>query len=71
MLSNEEKEVLASAFKDCAKVATLNAMTYVKKSFEGLKDLDSKWTTPLTLRQVCDYLTIYFDEVIKNMENQK
>lgn len=71
MLSNEEKEFVVSTLKDCTNLATLNAMTFMKKAFEGLKKLDSKLEDPLTLQQVCDYLMIYFDEVIKNMENQK
>lgn len=71
MLSNEEKEFILSTLEGCIKVATLNAMTYVKKAFEGLKELDSKWETPLTLQQICNYFAIYFDEVIKRMENQK
>ncbi len=71
MLSNEEKDFVKSTLEGCINVATLNAMTYVKKAFEGLKRLDSKWEEPLTLQQVCDYLMIYFDEAINRMENQK
>ena len=71
MLNDKEIEIIASTLKECTKLATLNAMTYVKKAIEGLKKLDSKWEEPLTLQQVCDYLMTYFDEVIKDMENQK
>ena len=79
-MTPEEKRIIVETFKDCANVATANALTYVEKAFESVVELQIPITKEVngkletegyrepTAKELCACIIMFLKDGIKNVE---
>lgn len=84
-MTKEEAKILSESMVEMGKMATANSLTFLKNGFEAFKKVKipmlsadgnccygykMPYTDNEQVRQLVDFMVVYLDEAIKDIDNQ-